>query len=162
MKLVLIVVAVLVLLVVVMALVGAMVPVAHSETISVKVAAPVEKVFELVDDVARAPSWRSKLEKVEGDREAFVEVSGGDRLPMRVIERQVPSKRVTRIDDPSLPFGGTWTWTFTADERGTTVTIREDGEVRNVIFRFLSRFVFGHRGTLERVAADLSRALATS
>ncbi len=39
--------------------------------------------------------------------------------------------------------------------QGSTLTITEDGEVYNPIFRFMSRFVFGHEATM---AAYLSAA----
>ena len=34
------------------------------------------------------------------------------------------------------------------EPNGTTLTITEDGEVYNPIFRFMSRFVFGHEATM--------------
>ena len=55
-----------------------------------------------------------------------------------------PPERVTRIADESLPFGGSWTYRVVGNEKGCTLTIREDGEVYNPLFRFMSRFVFGH------------------
>lgn len=158
MKVMLIVVAVLVGLVVLMAVIGALLPKEHVESVTVRLPAKPAEVFELVDDVAQAPRWRSGLASVEGNRDRFTEVAGRNRLPFRVVERVAPSKRVTRIDDETLPFGGTWTWAFDADGEGTRVTITEAGFVSNVVFRFLSRFVFGHRTNLERVSGDLERA----
>jgi hypothetical protein len=45
---------------------------------------------------------------------------------------------------------------------GVELTIREDGEVRNVIYRFLSKFVFGHRRSIDGFMADLRVRLASS
>jgi hypothetical protein len=56
---------------------------------------------------------------------------------------------VSRIADKKLPFGGTWTYELKAADRGTALTIREDGEVYNPVFRFVSRYVFGHYATLD-------------
>ena len=64
---------------------------------------------------------------------------------------------VTRIADRSLPFGGTWTYVLAPDGNGTRLTITEHGEVYNPIFRFVSRFIIGHTGTMEGVL----RALGT-
>ena len=41
-----------------------------------------------------------------------------------------------------------WTYEIAPAPNGTTLTITEDGEVYNPIFRFMSRFVFGHEATM--------------
>ena len=60
-----------------------------------------------------------------------------------------PSLLVARIADPKLPFGGTWTYRIAPAAGGSDLTITEDGEVYNVFFRFMSRFVFGHHATMD-------------
>jgi hypothetical protein len=65
---------------------------------------------------------------------------------------------VTRIADPDLPFGGSWTYEIrAAEDGGSVVVITEDGEVRNPIFRFVSRFLFGHTATLDGYLRALGR-----
>ena len=56
-----------------------------------------------------------------------------------------------RIVTAGSPFGGTWTYRIDpdADGGGAWLQITENGEVYNVFFRALARFVFGHAGTLE-------------
>ena len=66
-----------------------------------------------------------------------------------VVESEPPRRIVTRIP-PGGPFGGTWTCEIATVDGGTTLTITEHGEVYNPMFRFLSRFVFGHHGTQEQ------------
>jgi hypothetical protein len=39
----------------------------------------------------------------------------------------------------------------------TLLRITEEGEVYNPLFRFMSRYVFGHYRTLEQYARDLGR-----
>jgi len=41
------------------------------------------------------------------------------------------------------------------DRDRTEVTITEDGEVYNPIFRFMSAYVFGHTATIEQYLTDL-------
>ena len=36
-------------------------------------------------------------------------------------------------------------------DAGTRVTITENGEIYNVFFRFMARFVFGYTATMDRV-----------
>jgi hypothetical protein len=46
---------------------------------------------------------------------------------------------------------------FTPENGGTRVTIREDGEVSNVIFRFMSRYVFGQTATMDGYLNSLAK-----
>ncbi len=62
---------------------------------------------------------------------------------------------MTRIADPDLPFGGTWTFELAPEAGGTRLTITERGEIRNPIFRTMSRFVFGYGATMETFLAEL-------
>jgi uncharacterized protein YndB with AHSA1/START domain len=162
MKWVLIVVAVLAGLVALVAIVGALLPVSHVASRAVRLPRPPAAVWAVVTDFANAASWRSDLERVEmlPDREgrpAFREHGDNGEIAMQVDELHEPDRMVVRIADPDLPFGGTWTWELTADGDGTKVTVTERGEVKNPIFRFMSKFVFGHTATLERVLADLGK-----
>ena len=56
---------------------------------------------------------------------------------------------MTRIVDRDLGYFGAWTYELAPVDGGTRVQITESGEVPNVLFRFLSRFVFGHTGTMD-------------
>jgi hypothetical protein len=74
------------------------------------------------------------------------------------VESEVPNKRLaTRIADPSLPFGGKWTYAILPAGDSTTLRITEDGEVYNPVFRFVSRFIFGHSATIEEYLRDVGR-----
>ena len=64
---------------------------------------------------------------------------------------------VTRITDTDLGYAGKWTYVFAAEGRDTRLTITEDGEVSNVIFRFLSRYAFGHTATIDAYLTNLGR-----
>jgi hypothetical protein len=69
---------------------------------------------------------------------------------------------VTRIADKTLTFGGAWTYELSPQGGGTRLVITEHGEVYNPLFRFMSRFVFGHTATLDRYLADLGRVFPAS
>jgi hypothetical protein len=68
-----------------------------------------------------------------------------------------PRRIVTRIDRSERAFGGTWTYELRPVATGTELTITEDGEVYNLIFRTLARFVFGHTATIDAYLRDLER-----
>jgi hypothetical protein len=46
-----------------------------------------------------------------------------------------------------------------AEPGGSALTITEDGWVANPIFRFLSRFVFGHHATMDGILKQVAKAL---
>lgn len=141
---------------------GLLLPVGHVASVRGFVAAPPESVYMAIADVAGGPAWRSDLDEVR------VLSSGGE--PLRwleqgrygairyVREEERPHERiVSRIDGTEQGFGGRWTWRLEPEGAGTRVTVTEDGEVYNPVFRFLSRFVFGHYGTMEGYLRDLGR-----
>jgi polyketide cyclase/dehydrase/lipid transport protein len=138
----------------VIALVGAMLPKGHAASRTARVAMPPEALYALLADVSQYPSWRKDVKSLErlpdrDGRPAWIENVGGMKIPL-YFERMEPSSLlVARIADPKLPFGGTWTYRITPAAAGSELTITEDGEVSNVIFRFMSRFVFGYHATID-------------
>lgn len=81
----------------------------------------------------------------------------GQVIPFEVIEWNPRQKLVTRIADPNLPFGGTWTFELEPSHSGTTLRITERGVVNNPIFRFMARFVFGYTATMEEYLHSLGK-----
>jgi hypothetical protein len=119
----------------VVALVGWMLPVKHEATRSADFKRPPEIVFALISDLDNYLKWWP---------EGTVKVA--------VVERVPPSRFVTRIVGETA-FGGTWTIEIVPTPEGSRMTVTEHGEVYNVIFRALSRFVFGHTSTIESFLA---------
>ena len=62
-----------------------------------------------------------------------------------------------RIADSNLPYGGTWTFALKPAGKGTELTITEDGEVYNPLFRFLSTFVFSRKAGMKAYLRDLGK-----
>ncbi len=145
------------------AAIGATLPVRHTASREAVYPASRDSLYALITNVDGFASWRSGLERVEvrppvAGRARWVEVSGDGAILLEAVESVPGVRRVTRIADPELPFGGTWTFELEEAAGGTRLRITEDGEVDNPIFRFLSRFVFGHEGAIERFLADLAAA----
>src|SRR4051812_19066446 len=163
----LILVAVVVVLVLGVLIVGWSLPVKHRASRSVHLAASPHAVFAIVTDVAGFPRWRSGIARVEvlasadgGAVTRFREHSGDGALTYDIVERVPDRRMVTRIADTGLPFGGQWTYEIEPDGSGTRLTLTEDGEVYNPVFRFVSRFVMGHTASIDRYLGDVGRALA--
>ncbi len=86
--------------------------------------------------------------------------------PVEIIERTAPTRLVTRITDDSLPYGGQWEFTLTADgdgpHAGTLLTITERGFVKPAFFRLMARYVFGFTRTMIQYHRTLGTALDTA
>jgi len=138
----------------VVAIVGAMLPRQHTASRTARVALPPEALYALLADVSSYPTWRAGLKSLQrmpdkNGMPAWIEDTNGMKIPMRFERMEPPSLLVGRIDSTELAFGGTWTYKIAPAAGGSDLTITEDGEVYNVIFRFMSRFVFGHHATLD-------------
>lgn len=151
-----------ILLVGIMALIGSQLPKTHVASRSILLRKPPADVYAVVRDFSSAPKWRSDLKQVDvetsqGGPVYFREVGKNDTINYELIE-DVPAQRmVTKIRDTNLGFGGQWTYTFAPENGGTRVTIREDGEVSNVLFRFMSRYIFGHTATIDGYLGSLAK-----
>jgi uncharacterized protein YndB with AHSA1/START domain len=133
--------------------VGWMLPIAHVASRSALLSAPPETVWRTITDVDAFPGWRTGVRKVERlpDRNGgavWVEDGTTGRITLAVERSEPPHTLVTRIADPDLPFGGTWTYTITPAPNGCTLTITENGEIYNPVFRAMARFVFGYESTI--------------
>jgi hypothetical protein len=151
--------------IVVVYVVGRTLPVAHLASRGERFDAPRDSVWAVVSDVAAYASWRGDITRVEmlpaiDGRPAWRELSGGDRVEYVAEEMVAPERFVSRITTTGLPYGGRWRWELTPDAGGTRVTITEEGEVYNPVFRFLMKYVIGETATIEKVLADLGRRLA--
>jgi hypothetical protein len=159
-KWILAVVVGLVALVTIVTLVGLALPIGHRAQRTTVVSRPPADVFAAIADFTRYPDWRPDVRRVSvegaGVGALVREESGGDTLTYRVEVYDPPSRLVTRIADESLSFGGSWTYELRAMSAGTELTITENGEVYNPIFRVLSRFVFGHHAAIDGYLSDLA------
>lgn len=150
----------LVVLVGIMALIGSLLPKTHEVSRSIVLRKSPQEVYATVRDFASTPKWRADVKQVDveatqGGPVYFREVGKHDTINYELIE-DVPAERmVTKIRDTNLGFGGKWTYTFTPENGGTRLTIREDGEVSNVLFRFMSRYVFGQTSTIDTYLRSL-------
>ena len=142
---------------------GYALPVTHVAARDAVLPAPPERIFAVLTDVEAFPKWRSDVQAVEviarTPRLQWRERGSGGTIAFEVQETDPPRRLVTRIADRTLPFGGAWTFTLQPVDGGTKLTITENGEVYNPLFRVMSRFVFGHTATIDRYLNSLRRHL---
>jgi hypothetical protein len=129
---------VLAVIVILVAGIGAALPVKHKATKSVSFAVTAPRLWEL----ALALYHRTN----DGS--------------YTVQQELAPQRLVTAIIRKDLPYGGIWTYDFRPQDHGTVLTITEDGEVYNPIFRCVARFIVGHGQSIETFFAALRADVA--
>ena len=160
------IIGVIVLLFALMALIGSQMPRAHTASRSIVLRQPRPNVYAVIRDFKSAPAWRSGVKSVDivetpGQKTRFTE-HGSDHVNYEVVE-DVPNQRmVTRILNTDLGYSGQWTYELTDENGGTRVKITEDGDVSNVLFRFMSRYVFGHTSTMDTYLMGLAKKFGES
>ena len=118
--------------------------------------------WRAVTDIDAMPTWRQGLKSVKqlpgkNGLASWVATSASGAIPFETVVSEPPARLIVRIADPKLPFGGTWTCEITPAAAGCSLRIREDGEMSNPVFRFLSRFVFGYSGTMDAYLGSLAK-----
>lgn len=136
-------------------LIGAALPKAHVATRSIQLQASAGDVFALI---AGPSDWRGfKYERLTESPLKWRETDpSGAAITYERVETSAPRRIVNRIADPKLPFGGSWTYEVAPTQSGTELTITENGEVYNPLFRFVSKFIMGHTATIEKYQRDLA------
>lgn len=161
MKYILIAVAALIAIPLVMYIIGLFLPESHSSTVNRVIAGERGQVWAAITDVNKKSAWDPAVERVEilSDslsalkwREYYV---NNDPMTFEEVSRSDSSLWVVRIADEQLPFGGTWSYALEPASPGTKVTITEDGEIYNPIFRFVSRFILGYEATMNNSLNNL-------
>jgi hypothetical protein len=125
----------------VVALLGCFLPVNHEASRNADFSKPPEAVWAVIADPNSYGEWWK-----------------GAEVKTAVVESVPPSKLVTKIVDETQ-FGGTWTFEITPTTSGSRLTITERGEIYNVVFRALAKYVIGYTGTMESFLAALKLKL---
>ncbi len=150
-----------VLLILVAYLIGVFLPADHVAEGDRIVGANIEAVAARIRDLQNQPEWRPGVKSIEllapiAEVITYREVGSNGPMSFRFREVEPGRRFESVIADDTLAFGGRWTISVDPADAGTRVKIREEGTVRPPIFRTLSRFVFGHQGTLKQYLNDLA------
>jgi uncharacterized protein YndB with AHSA1/START domain len=154
----------LVVVVLIIVVIGYSLPQSHTASREKTFSASPDQVFAAIGTPAEYPQWRGDVKTVDilpsvDGKTRFRENGSNGKILFEIVDSQTGRRLVTRIADTTLAFGGTWTYELTPNASGTTLRITEDGEVYNPVFRFMSRFVFGHTATIDAYLAALERRL---
>lgn len=144
-------------------LIGLLLPRKHTVYRTISFNHPPEDLWPLI---AGPQTWRPEVRQYEqlppiNSHQSWRETDKyGKKITFEAMESLPPSRRVVRIADHNLSFGGTWIYTITPTAHGCSLTITEDGEVYNPIFRFVSRFIIGHSASIDAYLKALSAKLS--
>jgi hypothetical protein len=161
MKILLSVGAVVVLLVIAVILIGSLLPKRHVISRSASYRATPDQLFRLI---AGRQNWRPDVLHCEAvpdtdGRELTRETTrDGNTITYEMLDRVPDRLMKRRIATPNLPYSGSWIYSLEPGGESTVVRITEDGEVYNPVFRFVSRFVFGHTHTMDAYLHALGKA----
>lgn len=163
-RLVLIITGALVAIIMLPILIGLFLPQHHHAASTVVLKQPPDSVWKVIRNFGAYAEWWPNVKSVErsdrGDTEVWIQRDKHNQpMPLAVVESAAPTRLVTRIADDKLPFGGTWTYEIAAAPAGSKITVTEDGEIYNPLFRTVSRFVMGYHGTMDGYLRALGRRL---
>lgn len=148
------------LLILTMFITGSTLPKEHTATATVTFTSSREEVWAVLADFQTWPSWRSDLNEIKPGNNSFSEVNkDGEVVDYRIEDFTAPERIITRITTADLPYGGSWTYELSPSGNGCSLTITENGEVYNPMFRFMSKYMFGHTATMDQYLADLKKRI---
>jgi len=137
-------------------LVGSRLPTDHTVSRSMKLTQNPAEVYAIIRNVAEAPRWRPDVKQVDIlSADTFREHGSNGKVTYQIVEDVPNQKVVTRIMDVDLGYSGSWEYALEPDGGGTVMTITERGIVSSPLFRFFSRYVFGHTATIDAYLKNL-------
>jgi len=151
-------------LMILVVVIGALLPQKHKVSRTVSLHHPAETVWTLISG---PPTWRpditnyQELPSHESHRMWRETDKHSQTITFEAIESLPPRRLVTQIVDKNLAFGGTWTYEIASAGNSSTLTITENGEVYNPLFRFVSRFIIGQTATLDGYLKALNAKLGS-
>jgi polyketide cyclase/dehydrase/lipid transport protein len=144
--------------------IGSRLPEKHTAVRVARYNQPPDAIWQTITDYEKFPSWRSNVKSIAPLKStdtaaAWRELDAhGNSLPYHLVGSDPPRRLAVEIADPNLPFGGTWTTDIQPTAaNGGIVQITENGEIRNVFFRFMSRYIFGYTATMDTYLKDLGK-----
>ena len=122
---------------------GMVLPASHVAVTRATYGSPPDSVWAVLADFDRWAGWYPGLERVERmpDRNGHtVLMTTGDwgEMTTEILEISAPHRLVTEVDGGG--FLGRWTWVLEPAGAGTRLTITEQGEIPNPLFRTMMVF----------------------
>lgn len=147
---------------IVITVIGSFLPEEHVASKNLTLRQSPETVWQVITDFANQPKWNSEMKSVErlpdrNGHEVWQEEMSGMKIPLETLEAEAPKRLVRRIASDDLGFGGDWEYIILPRTAGgCQLAIIERGKVPNPLFRFMSKYIFGHTATMEKYMKALA------
>lgn len=121
---------------------------------------PQAEVWEAITDWGSTPIWRNDVDGIEiihqSGTTVFIETRPDGPMRYRVETLEAPERVATKIDDESLPFGGTWTFDLAPTrDGGTEVILTERGEIYSAPMRTFAALFMDFSESQDQYLRDL-------
>ena len=148
--------------------IGSRLPRQHEVVLSVNLNADIQAVWHLLNDFKAYPEWRPSVVRVQrlSDHQGKEVWQESDRhghdVAYATMESIFNERIIRRIVTPGLPYGGQWILALSPTSSGCSLSITEQGEIYNPMFKIMSKYVFGYDASIKRFIADVKSRLAAT
>ena len=161
-RILLIVVGLVVALILAVLVIGFLTPEEHHASRMIRTKQAPQAIWDAINNHADEPKWRGDISSVAsaGERNGKPvwqeNYKDGNTLQLATTESTPPTRMVREIAEEG-PFSGRWEIDIKPTSEGSDVRITEIGKVPNPIFRFVSKYVFGHTTQMEKYLTNLAK-----
>lgn len=143
---------------------GLATPKRHVASRMIDLSATPDAVWKVIRDVTNYPDWRDEIQSVQIEPSAdggfrWTEVGRSKSLSYIALTDEPPHRFTSQIADQDLGYSGEWRYVITLEGSGTRLTITEEGEVANPVFRFFGTHFIGFTGSIDAYLRDLAAEL---
>ncbi|MDN5204171.1 SRPBCC family protein [Fulvivirgaceae bacterium BMA10] len=151
---------ILVLLILIVLIIGWSLPVKHTASVSKEFSVSGKRIWNLITQFDQYKTWRTGLKELVVNDQSWTETDKHNQsMTFEVVVSEANQRFQSRITNDNLPFGGSWTYVLKEENGKTTLTITENGEIYNPVFRFVSKFLLGYTATMNAYMKDLENAV---
>lgn len=144
--------------------IGSLLPKSHTVADSRTMEISAQVLFAFAVNIDNWPAWRSDVDSIthlEGDDFRAAIVSGDDTIVYEFEADFQGLSMISTIVTKNIPFGGSWEFQVEpAAAQSSQITITERGFVDPPLWRFVSRFVIGHKKSIQRYLDELEAVCA--
>ena len=139
--------------------IGYFLPEKHKASVTQELDLPAVKTWQLITDFEQLPKWRSNIASVKQiSPTTWVEINHqNEQIKYEQIEKTDQKRLVTQIASKGLPYSGNWIFTVKPTGDRSILTIEEQGQVYNPLFRFVAKFIIGHKSSINQYIEDLQK-----
>ena len=140
---------------------GSALPASNEASRATRLEVSRQAVYDVLNAPGNYADWRTDVQRVELlDADRFREYSGEEAVTFKIVERFEPTRLVIAVDDPDVPFSGTWTFELQpegAQGEFSRIRITERSEVAHPIYRLMARVMITPGEELEQYLHYLGR-----